>query len=581
MTTLSSTTSFATGDRVTPTYLNAKIDPLIANIAGINAVTGGLVFNVVDYGVATDGTDSTVSLAVVLSLYSNVYFPPGRYGVSSPLSVRSFQRLRGAGMELVSIEALGSCLTLIQGSFLSSTAVEGMTLNLMASSRTTFTAGFVALSIHTASDFDLDHVTVTGTLGPSGGGSSAAIGLSIMNRATANHVLIQSLGSYDRPHDGIYSTGRVVKITHSVAESCGDTGFVLEGCSDSLIADSTATGCAAGIAISAATGLDGGTNRISNCIISGWSAPSTGGLQIGSLGSCVLNGVEVDGLTMTQLSGGTGSAIFVRTTGAGVLTDVSLRGLTAAGSMAYLVQATGVVGMTITNVQSQTTGIANFSIGSGCSDVDISLVRCRSKLSYGVYVSQATDIVIHDCNMTGLSAQMAYGIYFDSGCSRGVAKWNEIRGATTSRVGSVSGVVPQVMDIYPNSGQGGVRFGQDAYATLFVASGESDLRSDTPFHAHILNCEGFRSGITTVIGNYTVTTLDQTVSVNSSSTVTVTLPVATSCTSQIFTVQRMGTQPVMIQATSGSSINASSATTLGTQFQSLTMQSNGTGYIVI
>lgn len=91
---------------------------------------------------------------------------------------------------------------------------------------------------------------------------------------------------------------------------------------------------------------------------------------------------------------------------------------------------------------------------------------------------------------------------------------------------------------------------------------------------------GFRSAITTVSGNYTLGIGDCTVSVNSTSTTTITLPAASTVTGQLFNIQRHSTGTVVIQATSGGSLNASANTIIGTQFQSLTFQSYGTGYLL-
>ena len=88
----------------------------------------------------------------------------------------------------------------------------------------------------------------------------------------------------------------------------------------------------------------------------------------------------------------------------------------------------------------------------------------------------------------------------------------------------------------------------------------------------------WRSGVTRVIANYTLTMHDAVVSFNSTSTLTATLPTASTVTGQVFEVRREGTQPVVLTATSGSSFNASATLSIATAYYGYRCQSMGTYY---
>lgn len=95
MATLSSSTSFASGDSVTPAYLNSKIDPLIANISAVNDDISGAWYNVKnDFG-AVGGSlvDDTASILSAIAVAgqagrrsSVIFFPAGTYRTTSPIS---------------------------------------------------------------------------------------------------------------------------------------------------------------------------------------------------------------------------------------------------------------------------------------------------------------------------------------------------------------------------------------------------------------------------------------------------------------------------------------------------------------
>lgn len=83
------------------------------------------------------------------------------------------------------------------------------------------------------------------------------------------------------------------------------------------------------------------------------------------------------------------------------------------------------------------------------------------------------------------------------------------------------------------------------------------------------------------ISSYSATTTDHTISVDSSSNLTVTLPSPSGVSGQLFNVKRAGAGTLEVNASSGASIDQFSVYTLASQWSSVQLQSIGTRYIVL
>jgi len=79
---------------------------------------------------------------------------------------------------------------------------------------------------------------------------------------------------------------------------------------------------------------------------------------------------------------------------------------------------------------------------------------------------------------------------------------------------------------------------------------------------------------------YTITSTDHTIDCTSG-TFTVTLPTAASITGRMYIIKNSGTGVITIATTSSQTIDGATSYTLGTQYGSITVQSNGTNWIVI
>lgn len=129
--------------------------------------------------------------------------------------------------------------------------------------------------------------------------------------------------------------------------------------------------------------------------------------------------------------------------------------------------------------------------------------------------------------------------------------------------------------------------GANALLPSYAFSSESSLglyRSEASVVAlsyGALQTKGWRTNVSTVIGNTTLTVNDQAISVNSTSTTTQTLPAPSTVTGQVFVVKRFSTGTVVINATSGASLDNNSTMTLTSVMQALTFQSYGSGYIAV
>jgi len=87
----------------------------------------------------------------------------------------------------------------------------------------------------------------------------------------------------------------------------------------------------------------------------------------------------------------------------------------------------------------------------------------------------------------------------------------------------------------------------------------------------------------TKTANYTVTNSDYTIRVNGTSEITITLPSATTNTGKIFIVKKVDSTQfkVIVNTTSSQLIDGSLTTDLTLQYETLTYQSNGTGYDIL
>lgn len=98
---------------------------------------------------------------------------------------------------------------------------------------------------------------------------------------------------------------------------------------------------------------------------------------------------------------------------------------------------------------------------------------------------------------------------------------------------------------------------------------------------HSVNAQGLSMRALHTISSYSVTTADHTVSVDSSSNLTVTLPNPSTVSGSMFVVKRAGSGTLEVNASSGASIDNFSVYTLASQWSVVHVQSVGSRYLVL
>lgn len=98
---------------------------------------------------------------------------------------------------------------------------------------------------------------------------------------------------------------------------------------------------------------------------------------------------------------------------------------------------------------------------------------------------------------------------------------------------------------------------------------------------HSVNAQGMSLRGFNTISSYSATTTDRTISVDSSSNLTVTLPAPSTVSGHFYTVKRAGAGTLEVNASSGASIDNLSVYTLASQWSSVNVQSVGTRYLVL
>lgn len=89
--------------------------------------------------------------------------------------------------------------------------------------------------------------------------------------------------------------------------------------------------------------------------------------------------------------------------------------------------------------------------------------------------------------------------------------------------------------------------------------------------------------IVTKTGNYTVTASDHTIICSSGSTQTITLPAASTCTGRIYVIKKISATliSVIVDANASETIDGATTKTMMTQYDSMTIQSNGTAWYML
>lgn len=191
-------------------------------------------------------------------------------------------------------------------------------------------AGFVS-----STDCGFDTVTVRGARGY-GGVSAVGLVLSSCTRGYVDNCTLIDCGDSSYDADGVFTSGTQNTIANSRAYNCTDTAFVIENSDYSVISGCSSYDCAAAAAVTLAGNDHRYGNIINGLTVRNWDAPSTGGIQIGTLsGTGNLYDTALSGVTMRANTGGgygSGAAIWVRRVGTGQAIGVDICGLNITGA---------------------------------------------------------------------------------------------------------------------------------------------------------------------------------------------------------------------------------------------------------
>jgi hypothetical protein len=477
MATLSSVTSWEDRDPLSPSHLNSKLNPLVANIAALNGAASGWYDVRAEFGAVGDGSaDDTASILSAIAVAGQaghrsavVYFPTGVYRTTSPLTTTY------AGVKFVGEGIYASIISSDHSRAIfevNSNEVEFHHLDLTGSGYTYNGArNTTNVGIHT-SGFALEFGMYGGQVA-----STGSYGV-LWDANSASRSLID--GTIFRPS---FATTASPRPEAAIGMRGTDSGAVPRRISN-IYTD--------GVLFEVQGIKD---LFLSNCFAHNVSMTSMSqnifmqGVRLGTQGSPT----TLTGITIDYFGGGHAG---------NVVLDANAQGCTVVTST-----VSGVIDLAAPGV--------NLVIG-------------------GVYGN------------TGLGFRAALSHFL----------------GTRSTADATNGLLPTFA------------FSSETSLGLYRSEASVIAQSFGAF-----SVPGFRSSLTIKTGNYTATKQDQTVSVNSSSTVTITLPAPSTVTGQLFDVQRLGTQTVVVNATSGASLNNNSTMTLATQFESVTFQSYGSGYL--
>jgi len=228
--------------------------------------------------------------------------------------------------------------------------------------------------------------------------------------------------------------------------------------------------------------------------------------------------------------------------------------------------------------------------------------------TYTLPTSDGTSGQILKTNGSGVLSwtSVGAGTLTGSGTANQVAFWNGTSSHsgnsnftwdnTNNRLGIGTSSPGNVVEI--NSGTGGasgLRLKQLPTGAVLFMSGNDVAQSNQNFFFDGANyrlgiCSGtspnstlqvggsFAAAITTKTSNYTASISDHTILCNA--TLTITLPDATGATGRIYTTKNIGTGTVTISR-NGQTIDGASSQTLSTQYQCITIQSDGSNWYIL
>lgn len=419
-------------------------------------------FNVVDnFGLVGDGvTDNTSKLnAAIASLTSGseLYFPPGVYGISGVITVNvSNIRLYGnPGFSILrALAGNNNQLQIINVTGQSFVTLDGLTLDANQANRTNQANTWNGLNLtSTCSDCNILNCVFENTLGFNGSATACGIG---GNRIRVSGCTVKNAGiAGTNASDAFYNSGTQILVENCIALNASDTGFVLEQCSFSGIVGCTVDGCGSGVGIDAYQNANAVGNFINGLSIYNWSGTVGAALLVGTVaaGTGNLLNTVISNVTIQNVSGEDCGIEVCQGTGTGICQYLTISNcvvnMGSAGSQAFLVlknaKNISVIGCIFTSLNASNTTCVQLT-GSGQTN-DISFIgnQIVTNNTFAIQFGGAssTNAIIKDNIIDGQSTA-SYGIFCSSSATAINTEGNQFIGSwTQTTIGGDSTTSPR------------------------------------------------------------------------------------------------------------------------------------------
>ena len=391
-------------------------------------------YDVRRYGaIGNNAALDTQGWAQALLLGGDIYGPPLTFITNTTQTIAvAGTHIRAYGATLQA-SATSNFQDVLYASNLSGIVIEGLTADANHAARG-LTTRVCGIELSNCTDSLLFKCTALNALGYAGiSGYGVAFSGTTGQRNRAESCLFLNCGTAALPADGIYTCGNQNLIVGCIANTCADTGFVIESSNQSGIIGCTANYCGAVAGITASNAaLAFSDNFIDGLTGTQWIGGVTGGIQIGIPNSvaATLQNTRISGVNLSS-GVSTGPAINVRQTG-GTITQLTLAGITinGAASQGILLNGSDVL---LSGFNIQNCGAAAIQVQSGANVLICDGQILTNAATFGIYTSGVNNVVVSNtfinCNGMG-----TYGVYFDGTATGCASLGNTVLSPTSTRI---------------------------------------------------------------------------------------------------------------------------------------------------
>ncbi len=437
-------------------------------------------YHVAWFGIFGVGADEGATLNTVISALgadTTLTLGDGTYILETGAALTdNYVLIGGQGAERTILKAKNSSdfLSVVSATNLTGVHLMNLTIDANRANRSgSLSQRAMGIAMTGMTDLRLVNVTVKNTYGF---GGTSAVGIAVSGasvRCQAIGCTLINCGVAGHASDGIFFSGTDMLIDGCTADTCTDTGFVLEKCNNSRIQNCVTRSCNAAAAItSALASTNYANNSIDGLQVWGWNASNTGGIQIGAISTLSnLYNTSIANVNFYGSGVGTGPALYLRKTSTGIISGVNISNVNVYGGTAQgiLVEAERV---NITGCHIEGTAMTPIQMRDGASDVQIIGNWLEAVTGqFGIYID-GTAFAVNNVRcvsnrILGATVSGSYGIYWAGTNTGAEAHLNDIDNMSTARVGSDAGTVPIVNAPINLAVTGGFTFGKLADTNLY------------------------------------------------------------------------------------------------------------------